>query len=162
MLNYGLVWRFVAIFSIYDVKSTISITPITAVELVKLWFHLSNWLPVLHLCPDIANPPKQECIYFGTQWNYHINNSIAINSIWSTTRHPLRNSGRKADRGVFECSARLANISITNECSDVRVRLFNIWSLTDKGHLLQDLMFDRKHNFLSLTETCQNPNEVSQ
>lgn len=134
----------------------------TAAELLQLRFHAPG-PPPMRYYPNIASPPYRKYTHRGSRRSYHIDDSTAINSIWSTTRHRLRNSGRKVDCSVLAHLPRAtANVGSSKESSDIKVGLLNIRSLTGKGHLLQDLLLDRKYDFLCLTETWQQPNDFSQ
>ncbi|ROL47215.1 hypothetical protein DPX16_6395 [Anabarilius grahami] len=73
----------------------------TAAELLRLRDHLSEPMPeVLHLHPDIALIPRRRYIHRGSRRNFHLDNSKAITSLWSTTRRPPRSSGNKLQLGV--------------------------------------------------------------
>ncbi|KAI3360888.1 hypothetical protein L3Q82_012901, partial [Scortum barcoo] len=68
--------------------------------------------------------------------------STAIKSIWSTSRRPPRNTGRAANHSVLASLARSANLPVKLNNSNVHFGLLNIRSLTNKGHLIQDLLTD--------------------
>lgn len=154
-----LLWTVLS-FLIYPASTLIQYM---SAELLQLRFHRSAPPPVLHHFPDIAHLPRRRYIHRGAGRSYHIDDSTAINSIWSSIRrHPPRNTRRKVDHNALASLARSANVSFSNQHSDVKLGLFNIRSLTGKGQLLQDLLLDRKYDFLCLTETWQHPNDFSQ
>lgn len=136
----------------------------TAAELLRLRDHLSEPMPeVLHLHPDIALIPRWRYIHRGSWRNFHLKNSKAITSLWSTTRRPPRSSGRAVDHSVLASLARSANTNVKHDnIAAVNFGLLNIRSLTGKGHLIQDLLTGRKFDFFCLTETWQHPNDFSQ
>lgn len=135
-------------------------------ELLQLRIHQSAPPPVLQYFPDIARLPHRRYIHRGATRSYHIDDSNAINSIWSSSRrHPPRNARRVVNRGVNRGAlvslVRSANASSSNQHCDVKFGLFNIRSLSGNGQVLQDLLLDRKYDFLCLTETWQQPNDFS-
>jgi len=132
-------------------------------ELLQFRFHRSAPPPTLYHFPDTARHPRRRYIHRGAGRYHRIDNSTAINSFWSSTRrHPPRNTRRKVDHSTLASLARSANVSFTNQHSDVNFGLFNIRSLSGKGQLLQDLLLDHKLDFLCLTETWQTPDDFSQ
>lgn len=58
--------------------------------------------------------------------------------------------------------ARSANAPLSSDNTSVSFGLLNIRSLTGKGHLVQDLLTDRKLDFMCLNETWQLPGDFSQ
>lgn len=96
--------------------------------------------------------PHQKHIHTRSCWSLYINDSLAINSIWSTTRCPRSNSGRKVVFGAPANLTRSANASGISDRSDVNIRLFNICSVTDKGLNLRYLFPYPKLDFLCLTD----------
>lgn len=136
----------------------------TAAELLRLRFHLPDTSPALHLFLDIARDPRRKYIHRGSRRRFYIDDSKPIQSIWSSIRQHPRNSAWRVDHSVLASLARSANVSAehTHGHTDVNFGLFNIRSLTTKGPLLQDLLTDRKFDFLCLTETWQQPNDFPQ
>ena len=62
-------------------------------ELLQLRIHQSAPPPVLQYFPDIVRLPHRRYIHRGATRSYHIDDSNAINSIWSSSRHhPPRNA----------------------------------------------------------------------
>ena len=128
--------RFVLLWAVLSIilNPSSALLQYTAAELLQLRFHPPDPPPMQRFCPDIAPPPYRKYTHRGSRRSFHIDDSTAINSIWSTTRHRPRNSGRKVDHSVLARLPRAAaNVSSTNERSDVKVGLLNIRSLTSKG-----------------------------
>lgn len=135
----------------------------SAAELLRLHLHLSAPRPaVLHLHPDIAFPPHRGCIHRGSCRSFQVDTSKTINSIWSNFRRLPRNTGQVVDHSVLARPAQSTNTAVRCNNAAVNFGLLNIRSLTSKGHLIQDLLIDRKFDFLCLTETWQQPNDFSQ
>ncbi|GAA6230146.1 uncharacterized protein LOC116685593 [Lates japonicus] len=135
----------------------------TAAELLWLRRHLPEPPPpVLHHHPDIAVLPRRRYIHRGSCKNFHHDNSKTIKSFWSTSHCPHRNTGRAVDHRALASLAKSANASTKHDSTTVNFGLLNIRSLRSKGHLIQDLLTDRKLDFLCLTETWQQPNDFSQ
>lgn len=63
---------------------------------------------------------------------------------------------------VLACLARSANAPLSSDNTSVCFGLLNIRSLTGKGHLVQDLLTDRKLDFMCRNETWQLPGDFSQ
>lgn len=141
---------------------TIAILQYTAAELLQLNFHLSDPLTTQYRCLDYARHTRRKYIHRGSRLSYHIYDSKTIQSIWSSTRHPSKNPTRKVDHSVIASLARSANANIQHDYNNVSLGLFNTRSLTGKGPLLQDLLSDRKFDFMCLTETWQQHNDFSQ
>ncbi|CAM4558873.1 unnamed protein product [Leuciscus chuanchicus] len=99
----------------------------------------------LDYAPHTYRHTRRKYIHRGSRRNYHIDDSKAIQSIWSTTRHPPKNSTRKVDHSVIASLAGSANVKVQHDNNNVSFGLFNIRSLTNKGPLLQDLLSDRRH-----------------
>ncbi|XP_072558739.1 uncharacterized protein [Paramormyrops kingsleyae] len=132
----------------------------SASELFRLRLYLSVPPPVsLHLHPDIALKPRRRYIHRGSRRNFNINDTNSIKSIWSRSRRPPRNTYRTVSHNALAHPARSAKPTIRNGTSSVNFGLLNIRSLTGKGQLIQDLLSDRKLDFLCLTETWQQPND---
>lgn len=91
-------------------------------ELLQLRFHRSAPPSVLHHFPDIARLlPRRRYIHRGAGRGYNIDDSTAINSIWSSTRrHPPRSTRRKVDHSALASLARSANANFSNQHSDVK------------------------------------------
>ena len=75
---------------------------------------------------------------------------------------PAALAGRTADHSVLASLARSSARASVSQDTAVNFGLLNIRSLTSKGHLIQDLLTDRKLHFLCLTETWQQPGDFSQ
>ncbi|KAL7851922.1 hypothetical protein SRHO_G00177070 [Serrasalmus rhombeus] len=115
----------------------------TAAELLRLHFHPAGTPPVaLHLHPDIAFNPRRKYIHRGSRLNFTTSDSDSIQSFWSRTRRPPRNTDRGVNRDVLAHLARSANSSIKHRSSNVNFGLLNVRSLTGKGHLIQDVLRD--------------------
>lgn len=104
---------------------------------------------MLRLHPDVAFVPRRRYIHRGSGW------SKPIHSIWTNNRRPARKATRTADRNMLASLARSANIP--SDFTFVSFGLLDICSLENKGHLIQDLLTDRKLDFLCLAETWQQP-----
>ncbi|XP_065806933.1 uncharacterized protein [Labrus bergylta] len=126
---------------------TAAVLHYTAAELLQLRFHLSDPPPALHLYLDIARHARRKYIHRGSRRGFQIDDSTPIQSIWSSSRQPRRNSSRKVDHTVLACLARSANVRVKHDHNDVNFGLFNTRSLTSKGPLLQELLVDRKIDF---------------
>lgn len=59
-------------------------------------------------------------------------------------------------------SALAKSSSTSSGKNDLNFALWNIWSMSNKGSLVCDLLIDCKLHFLCLTETWQQSNNVSQ
>lgn len=135
----------------------------SAAELLQLRVHLPEPpLAALHLHRDIALLPHRRYIHRGSRWNFNIDSSKAIQSLWSTTHRPPKNTGRVADHYVLASVTRSATSTLKHDNTAVNFSLLNIRSLSSKGHLIQDLLTERKFDFLCLTETWQQTNDFSQ
>ncbi|KAK0139457.1 hypothetical protein N1851_023824 [Merluccius polli] len=157
---FGLVWIFLS-FCHHPVAGLLhySITDPLATRLNVL----EPPPPVLQHPPVIARPPRRRYIHRGSRRHVqHSNNSTTINSTWSTSRRSPINSGRTVNHHALASLARSANATVKLDSSAINFGLLNIRSLTSKGHLIQDLLTDRKFDFLCLTETWQQPNDFSQ
>ncbi|KAI3377603.1 hypothetical protein L3Q82_008436, partial [Scortum barcoo] len=85
--------------------------------------------------------PVRRYIHRGSRRTVHNgSSSTAIKSIWSTSRRHPRNTGRAANHSVLTSLARSANLPVKLNNSNVHFGLLNIRSLTNKGHLIQDLL----------------------
>ncbi|XP_063340822.1 uncharacterized protein LOC134635361 [Pelmatolapia mariae] len=155
-----LVW--VWIFTSLAYRPSAGFHQYSADELLRLRFHLASPPPAaLHLHTDIAFLPRRKYIHRGSRRYFHHDDSKPIQSLWSTSRRPPRNSDRAADHSVLASLPRSANTSDQSDNTDVNFGLLNIRSLTSKGHLIRDLLTDRKFDFFCLTETWQQPNDFS-
>ncbi|KAL7851966.1 hypothetical protein SRHO_G00177510 [Serrasalmus rhombeus] len=136
------------------ITSPIAILQYTAAELLRLRFHPAGPPPVaLHLHPDIAFNPRHKYIHRGSRLNFTTSDSDSIQSFWSRTRRPPRNTDRGVNRDVLAHLARSANSSIKHRSSNVNFGLLNVRSLTGKGHLIQDVLRD--------CSCCLRPKTVS-
>ena len=118
--------------------------------------------PELQHHPDFARPPRRSYIHHGSRRHVqHSNNSSTINSTWSISPRSPINSGRTVNHHALASLARSANATVKLDSSAVNFGLLNIRSLTSKGHLIQDVLTDRKLDFFFLTETWQQPNDFS-
>lgn len=133
------------------------------VELLKLRTQSSGFPPVaLHLLPDIVLLPRRRYIHRGSRRGFHFSVSKGITSFWSTTRRPPRNADRSVNHGVLASLARSANAPLRHDNTGVNFGLLNIRSLTGKGHLVQDILTERKLDFLCLNETWQLSGDFTQ
>ena len=157
--SYVLLWTVLSIL-IYPASTLIQYM---SAELLQLRFHRSAPPAVLHHFPDIACLPYRRYIHRGSGRSVHTDDSTDIHSIWSSTRRqPRRIIRRMVDHSTLAHLARSASVGYSNQQSDVNFGLFNTRSLTGKGQLLQDLLLDRKLDFLCLTETWQHSDDFSQ
>ncbi|XP_024910450.1 uncharacterized protein LOC112486878 [Cynoglossus semilaevis] len=120
----------------------------------------------LHLHPDITFHHRRRYVHRGSRRNFQLGSSTAIMSLWSSLRPRTRRSplsiGRAVNHNVLACLARSANTTTNCDSTPLNFALLNIRSLTDKGHLIQDFITDRKLDFFCLTETWQQPQDFSQ
>ncbi|CAJ1078312.1 putative RNA-directed DNA polymerase from transposon X-element [Xyrichtys novacula] len=114
----------------------------------------------LHLHPDIALLPRPRYIHRGSRRTLHSGSSNEITSFWSSTRRPQRNTSRSVDHRVLADLARSA--STPHNTTNANFGLLNIRSLSGKGHLIHDILIDRKLDFFCLNETWQVPGDFSQ
>ncbi|XP_038129883.1 uncharacterized protein LOC119775848 [Cyprinodon tularosa] len=136
-------------------------------DLLRLRCHSLGPAPeALHLHPDITFQPRRRYIHRGSRRIVHRNGSTAIKSIWSSSRRWIRrppcSTSRAVDHSVLARLARSASTTTSCDNNALNFALLNIRSLTSKGHLIQDLITDRKLDFLCLTETWQQPQDYSQ
>ncbi|KAK0145711.1 hypothetical protein N1851_015371 [Merluccius polli] len=157
LIYFGLVWIFLS-FCHHPVAGLLhhSITDPLATRLNE------PPPPELQHHPDIARPPRRHYIHRGSRRHVqHSNNPTTINSTWSTSRRSSINSGCTVNHHALASLARSANATIKLDSSAVNFGLLNIRSLTSHGHLIQDVLTDRKLDFFFLTETWQQPNDFS-
>ncbi|XP_014864104.1 PREDICTED: uncharacterized protein LOC106930827 [Poecilia mexicana] len=153
-----LLWTLLALFQ----QPVTGLIQYSAAELLRLRSHLPAPPPASLLILDAIPLPRRKYIHRGSRRNIQEDISKPIKSIWSTSRRLRRAPNRVVDRSVLACLARSANTPVKSDNSSVNFGLLNIRSLTGKGHLIQDLLTDRKFDFLCLTETWQQPNDFSQ
>ena len=154
----ALAWITLAIFH----RPVAGLLQYSATELRRLRFHLFEPPPAVLRPRDDILLPRRRYIYRGSRRNFHIDNSKPIQSFWSSTRRPRRNTGRRrVDPSLLAGLPRSASATVQNDNSTVNFGLLNIRSLTSKGHLVQHYLTDRKFDFLCLTETWQQPNDFS-
>lgn len=109
-----LVWVWIFMSLVY--RPSAGFHQYSADELVSLRFHLASPPPAaLHLHTDIAFLPRRKYIHRGSRRDFHHDNSKPIQSLWSTSRHPPRNSDRAADHSVLASLLRLANTSVQSD-----------------------------------------------
>ncbi|XP_026011883.1 uncharacterized protein LOC113014514 [Astatotilapia calliptera] len=155
------VWVWILMSSIYRLGT--GLHQYTADELLRLRFSLAAPpLAALHFHTDIAFLPRRKYVHRGSRRYFHQDNSKPIQSFWSTSGRSQRNPCRSIDHNVLTGLPRSANTLIQSDSISVNFGLLNIRSLTNKGHLIQDLLTDRKFDFFCLTETWQQPNDFSQ
>ena len=109
----------------------------------------------LRLHPDIDFQPRRRYIHRGSRRSFRVDSSNTIKSIWSNSRRSSPNTGRVANHSVLTSQARSAYTAAKFDTTTFNFGLLNIHSLTSKGHLIQDLLSDRKFDFICLTETWQ-------
>lgn len=149
-------------------SSSSALLQYSAAELLKLRFSPTASAfrsPTLHPGPENARIPRRRYLHRGSRRSFNIDDSTLINSFWSSSRCQPRSSSRRVDHSVLASLSRSANVSSVshkNNLSDLHFGLYNIRSLSGKGHFLQDLIKERKYDFFSLTETWQQPNDFSQ
>lgn len=92
---------------------------------------------------------------------FHADNCKSIKSFWSSSRCPPKRFGQTVDHSVLTGLPRLASPIRNCDCTSVRFGLLNFHSLTNKEHLIQDILTHRKLDFLCLTETWLKPKDYS-
>ncbi|KAK3506325.1 hypothetical protein QTP70_015793 [Hemibagrus guttatus] len=73
----------------------------SAAELLQLRFPQSELPPALQAHLDIVRHPRRKYIHRGSRRSFHYDDSKAIKSFWSSTRHPSGNTGRKVNHCVL-------------------------------------------------------------
>lgn len=134
----------------------------TGAELLWLRNHLREPLPVLHHHPDNTVLPRRRYIHCRSLNNFHHYNSKAKMSFWSISHHPPRYTDQTVDHHASASITRLTNTPTKHDNITVNFGLLDIRSLMSKRHIIQDLLTDHKLDFLCLTETWQQPNDLSQ
>ena len=135
----------------------------SAIDLLRLRCRLPGPpLEAFHLPPDIAFQPRRRYIHRGSRRSFLHNSSTGVVPIWSSSAPPPRSASRAVDHSVDHgVLARLARSASAVSCDSTALNfaLLNIRSLTSKGNLIQDIITDRKLDFLCLTETWQQHND---
>lgn len=134
----------------------------SSAELLRLRFQWSRSPPALRFHPDIGIQRRPRYTHRGSRRGFHFTCSKGISSFWSSTRRPPRNTGRSVNHSVLARLARSASAPLSSDNTGVSFGLLNIRSLTGKGHLVQDLLTDRKLDLLCLNETWQTPGDYSE
>lgn len=133
---------------------------------IYLWTDYSNirrrsFSAALCFHPDIGFQYRPRYIHRGSQRGFLFTGSKGISSFWSSTRRPPKQPS-DLSISVLARLARSANAPLSSDNTSVSFGLLNIRSLTGKGHLVQDLLTDRKLDFMCLNETWQLPGDFSQ
>ena len=131
-------------------SSSLALLQFSATEFPKLRFcptALAVLQPVLHPGPEGARTPRLRYLHRRSRLSFTIDDSTSINSLWSSSRHQPRSSGRRVDHSVLAYPSRSASAVShgNNHVGDLHFGLYIIRSLSGKGHLLQDLINDRKY-----------------
>uniref|UniRef100_A0A8C7Z8K8 Reverse transcriptase domain-containing protein n=1 Tax=Oryzias sinensis TaxID=183150 RepID=A0A8C7Z8K8_9TELE len=158
-ITFDLVWILLTWIILSLVQQFSTALQYSADELANLRNSPSGPPPLALLQhPDILYVPRRRYSHRGSRRSYQYDNTSSIKSFWSSARRPSRHTGRHANRSVLAPVARLANNMANNlPRISVNVGLLNIRSLTTKGDLVQDLLIKNELDFMSLTETWQNP-----
>ena len=150
-------------------SSSLALLQHSAAEFLKLCFSLTApavLQSALHPGPAVARIPRRRYLHRRSRQSFTIDDSTSINSLWSSSCRQPRSSSRRVDHSVLTNPPRSASASTvshkSNHVGDLHFGLYNIRSLSGKGHLLQDLINDRKYDFFSLTETWKQLNDFSQ
>lgn len=101
-------------------------------------------------------PPCRRYIHRGTRRHYHEDASNSTRFLSSTTCYCPCNTGRSVDHSVLSSFPRSANLTACTPRHIITTINFvpiNIRALSNKGHLIPDLIF--KFDFLCVTETWQ-------
>uniref|UniRef100_A0A674N9T6 Reverse transcriptase domain-containing protein n=1 Tax=Takifugu rubripes TaxID=31033 RepID=A0A674N9T6_TAKRU len=92
----------------------------------------------------------------------HRSNQLFPIPVLITNRHGSgRNTSRAINHSVLASPSVQALTHTKLEDTSVSFGLLNIRSLTNKEHLIHDLLTDRNFDFLCITETWQQPNDFS-
>uniref|UniRef100_A0A3B1ISB8 Reverse transcriptase domain-containing protein n=1 Tax=Astyanax mexicanus TaxID=7994 RepID=A0A3B1ISB8_ASTMX len=161
-----LVLAWIAIF-LFNLSTAAERLYYTSADLHKLRLHLHGPPPsALFDHTDIIYIPRRKYMHRGSR-RVFCRDGVAdgtsfIKPTWSTARRPQRNRGCGSNPSVLIRPAQsAATAASTDQCHEKTINfgLFNIRSLTNKGQLIQDIICDRKLDFLCLTETWQQPND---
>ncbi|XP_039599459.1 uncharacterized protein LOC120522835 [Polypterus senegalus] len=134
----------------------------SAADLLRLRPRLTrSVMDVLLTFPDIFFQPRHRYIHRGSRRNFQQDTRAKITSYWSTSRPPLRPSGRASDSSVLASLATVASAPAHLSEDTISFAHLNIRSLTGKTHLIQDLLTDHNIDILSLNETWQQPQDFT-
>uniref|UniRef100_A0A8C1LVW7 Reverse transcriptase domain-containing protein n=2 Tax=Cyprinus carpio TaxID=7962 RepID=A0A8C1LVW7_CYPCA len=126
-------------------------------ELLQLRVHYGEPPSALKLHQDIAFTPRRKYVHRGSRRSFKVVSPSGIPSIWSTSSRPPRKHVRTIDHSVLVKPTK--TITFIDGKNDLLFGLWNIRSISDKGPFVNDLLFDRKFDFLCLTETWQKSND---
>ena len=125
-------------------------------ELYQLWTNCVRPRP-LKLHRDILLR-RSKYIHRGSRRNHSCDGGIAgtVCCIWYAGSRRPRSSGQRVDHSVL---TPLAKSTVYTHATCHKVVLYNIRSITNKGHLVNDFITDNKLDYLCLTKTWQQQND---